>query len=591
MKPIPEERSSEAENTHTGTRTLLLVLLLGLIAIVCVLAAVPPVSRDALIHHLAVPKIYLHQGGMIEMPDKPFSYYPMNLQLLYLVSLALGHEIVPKYIHFAFALLTAWLLYRHLAPRMGKEYGLLGALFFLSLPIVVKLSSIAYVDLGLVFFSTAALLCVITWLERGFRKRDLVKAGVFCGLAMGTKYNGLLTFLILVLFIPFIHSRCRRPGERIGLRSLGQAAIFAAIALAVFSPWAIRNLRWTANPVYPLMSSWFADKDTGCGGGLNLFTMRAALYSETWIQMALLPVRVFLEGQDGDPQHFDGRLNPVLLFLAAAAFLACRKGAGGERAEKRLLLLFAGLYFTLAFFSAVLRIRYILPMVPPLVILSMYGLRNCGALNRTRRLRWLAGIGLAAVAVALGMNASYVVERFRWVEPLSFLSKKVSREAYIARFWPEYPALGYINRHLPADARILFIFNGHRGYYCDRAYRLDMPCGRSLLARLTREAQTARDIHAALAHAGITHLLIRRDLFEPWVAAQMVPAEKQRLARFFRNWTHPLYTPGVYGVYALVKETDEASTGMYDVVRLPAPGGRTFVSQESTYPFSPRCAG
>ena len=71
------------------------------------LGSVPPVDRDALTHHLAVPKLYLKQGGMVEIPWVPFSYYPMNLDLLYLVPLYFGHDIAAKYIHFGFALLTA----------------------------------------------------------------------------------------------------------------------------------------------------------------------------------------------------------------------------------------------------------------------------------------------------------------------------------------------------------------------------------------------------------------------------------------------------------------------------------------------------
>ena len=45
-------------------------LLLGLIILnsilVSVLSLVPPISRDALVHHLAVPKLYLEHGGIFE---------------------------------------------------------------------------------------------------------------------------------------------------------------------------------------------------------------------------------------------------------------------------------------------------------------------------------------------------------------------------------------------------------------------------------------------------------------------------------------------------------------------------------------------
>ena len=92
---------------HTATLFVLTVLLLTVIAAIVILSAVPPVSRDALTHHLAVPKLYLEQGAIYEIPSVKFSYYPMNLDLLYLVPLYFGNDIIPKYVHFMFALQTS----------------------------------------------------------------------------------------------------------------------------------------------------------------------------------------------------------------------------------------------------------------------------------------------------------------------------------------------------------------------------------------------------------------------------------------------------------------------------------------------------
>ena len=130
-----------------------------------------------------------------------FSYYPPNLDLLYLIPLYFGNDIIPKFIHFAFALLTAWLIFRYLKTRINTVYALAGALFFLSLPVIVKLSITVYVDLGLIFFSTWALIYLLKWLENDFKFHYLVISAVSCGFALGTKYNGLITFFLLALFV------------------------------------------------------------------------------------------------------------------------------------------------------------------------------------------------------------------------------------------------------------------------------------------------------------------------------------------------------------------------------------------------------
>ena len=39
-----------------------------------ILNLTPPISRDALIHHLAVPKLWLNHGGFYEIPWAEYSY-------------------------------------------------------------------------------------------------------------------------------------------------------------------------------------------------------------------------------------------------------------------------------------------------------------------------------------------------------------------------------------------------------------------------------------------------------------------------------------------------------------------------------------
>ena len=292
--------------------------LLTLILTILILCSVPPVSRDALTHHLAVPKIWIEKGLFKELPSIPFSYYPMNLDLLYLVPLYFGNDIIPKYIHFAFALFTALLIYTYLKPRLGISYALLGSLFFLSIPVIVKLSTTVYVDLGLIFFSTASLLGLIKWLETDFRPKPLIISGLWCGLALGTKYNGLIVFFLLSCFVPIIY--LRRAGDddlkksvTDQFRALGWGLVFVVVSLLVYSPWMVRNTAMTGNPVYPLYNRFFVkaagegvktgglqnistdakEKPGKKGPGLKHFAVRKVIYKESPWEIVLIPLRVF----------------------------------------------------------------------------------------------------------------------------------------------------------------------------------------------------------------------------------------------------------------------------------------------------------
>ena len=543
------------------------VLLGGLLVLVvlCIvlLSLVPPVSKDELVHHLAVPKLYLKHGGMVEIPFMDFSYYPMNVDLLYLLPLYFGNDIVPKFIHFTFALLTAWLIFQYLRRRTSNTAALFGVVFFLSIPVVVKLSITAYVDLGLIFFSFAALILLLKWRETRFKPRYLILSALMTGLAMGVKYNGLLVWAILTLLVPILYARGLKSKAPGFLRPAGLGAVFCLVALLLFSPWAVRNYHWTKNPVYPLYDGWFnlpkaaleknAPEPEEEQSPSGHFVFRKVVFGETGWEIALLPVRVFFQGRDGDPRLFDGRLNPFLFFLPFFAFMK-RKDDGKELAQERKVFLFFSLLFlAIAFLSTDLRIRYIAPIIPPLVVLSALGLHKVSHLFQTlrgNRARWLGTVLVwSAGAFALALNGRYLLNQFESVEPLSYLSGEVSRDEYIAKHRPEYPAMQFINEKLPPDVLISFIFLGNRGYYCERDYVF----GESQLERMVKQANTSEGILSGLARAGITHLFIHDPILGKWAMNRLSEKEINNLNDFFEKYCKVMFSNKGFTILSLEK--------------------------------------
>jgi len=546
----------------------LILLLLGLISATIILGSVPPVDRDALTHHLFVPKLWLSYGAIHEIPEIPFSYYPMNLDLLYTIPLALGNDIVPKYIHYLFALLTGLLLYRYLHKRLGKMYGLLGALFFLSVPIIVKLSITVYVDLGLVFFTNASLLLLLYWAEQQFPWHLLILAGLCCGLAAGTKYNGLISIIILTLLVPLLYQRSAGAAIRSSAKALLCGTVFFFATLTAFSPWLIRNYAWTGNPIYPLHNSLIqrfhntsnpnqdtsedkslanAFKQIPHNGG-NIFVGRKMLYNETWWQALLLPVRFFFEGQDDNPRYFDGKLTPFLLILPVLAFVF-RPPNTGQRREQNFLLWFSLLYFFFTFFQEAMRIRYVVPIVPPLVILSMYGLRgllttlssSVESVPQRKTVAPLAAIGIPLLMLCY--NGQYLTSQFAVVNPLPYLQGQVSRNQYISAFRPEYPAIQFANTLIPENAKALCLFLGNRGYYMDFQPVFEQPYGSdSILARFLAASENHQHtILDEMRQRNISHILLRTDLTTQWLH-HLSDIDRQRVAPLFAHADQPLWS-------------------------------------------------
>jgi hypothetical protein len=528
-------------------KTLWGVMIAVVSAIIALMASVPPVCRDELIHHLAIPKLYLRHGGMYEIPALPFSYYPMNLDLLYLISLYFNNDILPKFIHFSFALVTAWMIYRYLIRRIDTVYALLGSLFFISIPIIVYQSTIVYVDLGLVCFLFAALLYLFKWVETDFKIKYLVVSAVCCGIALGIKYNGLIGLFLLGLFVPFVYARYHAGESSHALKAIKFSVMYVFIALIIFSPWMIRNIVWTGNPVYPLYKGVFkpetADTASMSEGDLEKntsrmshFVIRHKLYGESGLEIALIPLRVFFQGRDNDPKYFDGRANPFLLLLPIFAFFGIGSNSRQVKTEKFLMLGFSVFFLLFACAQTDIRIRYFAPIFPPLVVLAMFGLNHIHGklLGQNPQISSFGRriIFFSIIFVMLGLNAKYIVERFKYVQPIRYLMGEISRDEYIQKYRPEYASMQYANHNLSPDNKILGIYLGNRGYYSD----VDIIFNAGLLKKLASKANSPKDISKGLKERGITHLMVNYELFNFWEKHYDLH-EKQMIEDFFDKFT------------------------------------------------------
>jgi 4-amino-4-deoxy-L-arabinose transferase-like glycosyltransferase len=122
-----------------------------------------------------------------------------------------------------------------------------------------------------------------------------------------------------------------------------------------------------------------------------------AIYHEQGWEIALVPLRVFFGGQDGSPKHFDGQLNPFLLMFSLLAFWRMKEDQEKVKTEKKVMLSFAVLFLAIAFFTSDLRIRYIAPIIPPMVILSVLGIAKTASLVQSIKGEVARFVGLLLV--------------------------------------------------------------------------------------------------------------------------------------------------------------------------------------------------
>jgi len=530
-----------------------LVAGVAILACLVLLASVPPVSRDALTHHLIIPKLYLSHGGIFEIPYIEFSYYPMNLEMLYMIPLAFGNDIIPKYIHCSFALLTAVLIFSYLKEKIDKNWGIIGAFFFLTIPVIIKLSTTVYVDLGLIFFSTAAILQILKWRNNNFAFKYLMYAAIFCGFALGTKYNGLVTFFILSLFVVFIYSRSNSPNLVNQLNALKFGSIFIIISLIIFSPWFIKNIVWTGNPIYPLLNEIFNFKGgsdgvvsvTSASNGWGHFAIRKVIYGEKWWEILLIPIRIFFQGADNNPKYFDGILNPFLFILPFFAFDRKKETLKNGISDKKILLFFSTLFIIIVFLRQDMRIRWIGPAIPPLILLSIFGLKNISHFFSSKKKWRKIVIGLIVLSMTI-INIHYLIGQFKQIKPFEYVSEKISRTEYIKRYWPEISTIAYANQNLETNCEILALFLGKRRYYSDHKMIFD----HDMFKRIIIKSNKIEDIVNDLNKNGFTNIIVNYGLFSQWAEKQFSNNEKILINRLFSKM-ELLYTQDGFGLYTL----------------------------------------
>jgi hypothetical protein len=506
-----------------------------------VLGLLPPTSRDELTHHLAIPRLYAKAGRIIEVPMAPYAYYPMLLDMLYTPWVYWGFDFVPKWIHALFSFLTGLLLYAYLGGRMNALYGLVGFFFYISTPAVARLSHWGYIDLGITFYTTASLLCLLRWREERQALRWLSMAALSLGFALATKPNGLVAgLLISLLFLMVIVKPPRKSPIEMGY----ELVLFGGLVLLPFLPWLLKNWFQTGNPFYPLLGNLFRSSAVPAAeglsfAGLGIFEKRALLYGENFWQILGLPLRVFFSGQDDNPRLFDGVLTPILVIFLPWSF----KGKWLD--EKKFVATFSVLFFLYALFLVDMRIRYILSIVPSLVILAVYGIFN--AYLRIKRPVYLFGVLLTFAA----WHGFYLWQYYSTAAPLSYLSGSESRDAYLARRLPEYTSFQYVNRSTAPTAKIYLLFIGRRAYYCERDYFHDGGDLPGYLVGAIRTAKSPDQIAQALKQKQITYLMVREDLLADFLGHNLTANQVALWNHFVQSWLIFEFRDRGHAVYQL----------------------------------------
>lgn len=234
---------------------LLAIVLVGVFELPGLLWQDEPLAYDVLAYHLQIPREWFELGRIVPLEHNVFSYFPFNVETHYLLAMHLrggpwAGMYLAQLMHAVFVGLTVVAVYgaiRQTIPRTA----VIAAVLTACTPWLIMLSPVAYNEGGLMFFTTLS----VAWMLQSARAltsqstsgaggselRSKAISGIFAGLACGTKLTAVPMLLLAMPFVLDFYSR----------RARTYFTGFLFCGLLSFSPWLIRNIAWSGNPVFP----------------------------------------------------------------------------------------------------------------------------------------------------------------------------------------------------------------------------------------------------------------------------------------------------------------------------------------------------
>ncbi|MDD5618538.1 MAG: hypothetical protein PHG69_05535 [Candidatus Omnitrophica bacterium] len=498
-------------------------------------ALTPPIERDAMTYHLKMPQSYIKTGYIAPEAFNIFSYFPQFTEMLYTFGLIFSNDYSGHLIHLYFGILTALAIFYFVRRISDAETAFFCMLTFYSLPVVSQLSTWAYADLALCFFSILALGLFSLYLENP--NRSFIKlSAVFLAVAFSIKYLAFISLYVFILLFMVNLAKTKQPKRM----PLAKDGLYFLLILAVCAaPWYIRNVLLTGNPVYPFFYSVFKGPYWGIERA-NLYDIFLGAYGmgRSLIDYMLLPWRMALYG--GLDGNFDAEIGIIYLALAPLIIFFRPK----NKSANYIFIYSAVFFFIWTTLSQ--QTRFLLPAFAALSI-CLYAVFDCPLKEKvinSRSMRLLA-IGLVSYNLFLGW------QYFQGFKPFEFLSGKISRQEYLMKYLKDYPAINYMNTHLSGDSKTYMVGIGNIGYYCQKKFIqesvFDYPFKKALM-----EARSPGQILLWLKNQGATHILINEMIAINYLYPDLGQPQLDIYKKFHKNRLIPIYANGVIFLYKIV---------------------------------------
>jgi len=468
------------------------------------LALAPPTDQEALSYHLYLPKRWLQAHRLVWLPYQPGGE-PVLAQMWFLWALALDGEVAAQLVHGLWGLMFGCSAGYLARLFVGRRWAWMAGAVVLLAPAVLGEMSVPHSDLAMATFCTLSLVACWQACRPAFQGADQnppggqtewwLLAGLAFGAAVGIGRAALLMAPVLLGLLLVSSWRC--PNHR---QNLFRGIMVALGALAVAAaPWYLLAF-WCQSDVGSSLAQGVSDEyrtasspqqakgeNAFFGGGFSAAGTMPAWLATPW------SLKAPRAPQTGLRKPFCDREDGIgLLWLAVLPGLLW---AERHRPIELLLGLAAGYFLLWTIWWA--ESRLLLPMLPMLAPGVVWVWRQMGRMDRAPR--WVAGLSMA---ICLLIPVVLPGRQLRSHLPVALGLE--SREEFLYRSLPCYPAAALANLLLPPEAKILS--QEPASFYFDP---LLVPEERyRLLTRYDQKVRSLAELGPLLRRDGFTHLLL-----------------------------------------------------------------------------------
>jgi len=458
----------------------------------------PPFDYDGLMYHLQGPRLFLEAGRIIPIPENWFTYYPATWEMLFMLGMGLGSDIFSRLISFStllLFLLATFLLGKRFLPVPG---GWLSTALVIGVPMMLAWGGFAYVDLAWSLFQFLAIGLLLIWIEKR-EDKFLVLSGIMQGLSLGSKYSALSNAGIIALCIVWLSMRISKKQQGFLEEVVSPTLKFGISAIVVASPWYIKNLIWTGNPIFPL----FFHQEIVDPNELSLWMDYLISFGtgKHWFNYLLLPITLFSEfARYSTFVVFFDFPNPFM-FLAFA-YPLLRSKLSKNRLVFDTLAMITGVQFIM-WATGSQQNRFLMPLYPGLSIIAVAVIIHLPSGNP--QINWSRIISIGGIGGLMIGSLLLVEHMVALVKPHDLILGMTSKADFLTSIVKDYQAIKFINQNLPDDALVFMPWDG-RGYYCDGKCVPDT--SQSAWAALVQETDEIDNISSWPQEKGITHILL-----------------------------------------------------------------------------------